>query len=204
MVRIEKITPGHIEGFRHAVDVVARERKYLAFLEAPPLEHTRTFVRDIIAKGYPHLVVLDGEWIVGWCDITPPGRAVMAHVGTLGMGLLSAYRDRGLGRQVMIATLAAADGLWLMFAISAFLDLVGLVLIGRALWPLPAGEDLRGSMTGGLILLAISHLAAGVLIPILAARASRRSGNGDNGKTSELRHAQFHALLGPVPPGRSM
>ena len=35
---IVPIAEAHIAGFRDAVDVVARESKYLAFLEAPPLE----------------------------------------------------------------------------------------------------------------------------------------------------------------------
>lgn len=34
------ITEQYIEGFRSAVDSVAREKKYLAFLEAPPFELT--------------------------------------------------------------------------------------------------------------------------------------------------------------------
>ena len=40
------IADEHIAGFREAVDVVARERKYLAFLEAPPLDDVRRFLAD--------------------------------------------------------------------------------------------------------------------------------------------------------------
>ena len=36
------------------------ERRYLAFLEAPPLEATRAFILDIIEQGYPQLVALSG------------------------------------------------------------------------------------------------------------------------------------------------
>jgi hypothetical protein len=32
---------------------VVRERRYLAFLEAPPIEATRTFVLDHIKRGQP-------------------------------------------------------------------------------------------------------------------------------------------------------
>jgi hypothetical protein len=38
---IISIAEEHIPGFRDALDVVAREKKFLAFLEAPPLEDTR-------------------------------------------------------------------------------------------------------------------------------------------------------------------
>jgi hypothetical protein len=41
---IERMAPQHIEGFHRALDCVARERKHLAFLEAPPLDSTRKFV----------------------------------------------------------------------------------------------------------------------------------------------------------------
>lgn len=34
---IVPIEEKHIEGFWHALDNVARERKYLAFLEGPPI-----------------------------------------------------------------------------------------------------------------------------------------------------------------------
>ena len=42
--QILPITEDHIESFRAAVDSVAREHKYLAFLEGPPMSMTRDFV----------------------------------------------------------------------------------------------------------------------------------------------------------------
>lgn len=106
--RIIPIAEEHIEGFCAAVDCVARERRYLAFLEGPPLDSSRAFVRDNIAQGHPHYVALDGGRVVGWCDITPPGRPVYAHGGILGIGVLPAWRGKGTGRRLMAATLAAA------------------------------------------------------------------------------------------------
>ena len=52
-VAIRRIAAEHVEGFHRALDQVARERKYLAFLEAPAVGETREFV---IAKGYPQFV----------------------------------------------------------------------------------------------------------------------------------------------------
>jgi hypothetical protein len=40
-IRIVPIAAQHVEAFHRALDLVARERKYLAFLEAPPFEATR-------------------------------------------------------------------------------------------------------------------------------------------------------------------
>jgi RimJ/RimL family protein N-acetyltransferase len=108
MIKIEKITPGLIEGFHHTLDVVARERKYLAFLEAPPLDSTREFVFGNINNGNPQYVAKMEDRVVGWCDITRSNRTVHAHCGVLGMGLLPEFRGLGIGTKLINATMAAA------------------------------------------------------------------------------------------------
>ena len=50
---IRPIAEDHIASFRETLDVVARERKFLSFLEAPPLEQMRHFVLNNIKEGYP-------------------------------------------------------------------------------------------------------------------------------------------------------
>ena len=52
VIEIVPITQGHIEGFHKTLDVVARERRYLSFLEAPPFESTRAFILDMIEQRY--------------------------------------------------------------------------------------------------------------------------------------------------------
>jgi ribosomal protein S18 acetylase RimI-like enzyme len=107
--RIAPIAEPHIQGFRAVVDAVARERKYLAFLEAPPLAEVLDFVRGNIERGAPQFVALEGAQVVGWCDIIPNrARPVHFHCGTLGIGLLPECRGQGLGRRLMQQTLAAA------------------------------------------------------------------------------------------------
>ena len=49
-VRIVPIAEEHIEGFRSVLDTVARERRYLGFLEAPSLEEARGFVLRNIGR----------------------------------------------------------------------------------------------------------------------------------------------------------
>lgn len=105
---IVPIAEQHIEGFRAAVDSVARERRYLALLEAPPEADTRKYVRDNIAGGTPHLVALADGKVVGWCDVAVRPRSTQQHSGTLGMGVIGEYRGKGIGRALMQATLAAA------------------------------------------------------------------------------------------------
>lgn len=108
VVEIVPITEAHIESFHRALDFVARERRYLAFLEAPPLDAVRTFILDNIRHNYPQLVALSDGNVVGWCDVLPNPRPINAHVGVLGMGLLPEFRRQGLGKRLITQTLDAA------------------------------------------------------------------------------------------------
>ena len=107
-ISIEPIRAEHVESFHRALDAVSRERKYLSFLESPPLEAVRAFVLDIIGNGNPQFVAIANGKVVGWCDIRRESRPTHAHRGTLGMGILPAYRDKGLGGRLMRQTLDAA------------------------------------------------------------------------------------------------
>jgi ribosomal protein S18 acetylase RimI-like enzyme len=99
----------HIPSYRETVDAVARERKFLALLEARPLLETEKFVLNHIGRGNPLFVVVSGEQVVGWCDIArKENRVVYLHCGVLGIGLLPHFRGRGIGRRLMETTIAAA------------------------------------------------------------------------------------------------
>jgi len=107
-IALMQIREEHIESYHATLDAVARERAYLALLEAPPIEGTREFVRSNVAMGCPHLVAVEDGRVVGWCDATPMARPTMQHCGVLGMGLLPDWRDRGLGRELRRRALDAA------------------------------------------------------------------------------------------------
>jgi ribosomal protein S18 acetylase RimI-like enzyme len=108
-VEIVPIAQDHIESFHRALDFVARERRYLAFLEAPPFESVQAFVLDNIKHGYPELVAVSDGLVVGWCDVVPNPRPIHAHVGVLGMALLPEFRRQGIGGRLMRQTLDAAQ-----------------------------------------------------------------------------------------------
>ena len=108
MIQIERMGASHIGSFHQTLDAVARERKYLTLLEAPPLAQTREFVLDRIARGEPNLVAIAGDQVVGWCDIARHFFPAHAHRGSLGMGLLPAWRGQGIGRRLIDGALALA------------------------------------------------------------------------------------------------
>lgn len=97
-----------IEGAWHCLDVVAREKAYLSFLEGPPIEDSRRYWNGLIDQGHPFQVAVDGGLVVGWCDVTPIARPVLSHIGVLGMGLLPSHRGTGIGRRLLASTLERA------------------------------------------------------------------------------------------------
>ena len=107
-VEIVPITEEHIESFHQPLDFVARERRYLAFLEAPPIDSTRAFILNHIRQRYPQFVAISAGKVVGWCDVTPKSRPIYAHCGVLGMGLLPRFRGQGIGTRLILRTLHAA------------------------------------------------------------------------------------------------
>jgi GNAT superfamily N-acetyltransferase len=99
--KIIPISEEHIESFREAVGSVAREGKFLAFLDAPSLEMSRTFVLENLQGNWPHVVAISEGKVVGWCDITSLHRPVFEHAGALGIGVLAPInkaRAKGLTR----------------------------------------------------------------------------------------------------------
>ena len=107
-VSIRPITEGDIEGFRAAVDLVARERRYLSRMAGPSPDGAAHFVRSNIAHGHPQFVAICDDTLIGWCDIVRSDGDYESHVGSMGMGLLPAWRGQGHGSQLLLATLARA------------------------------------------------------------------------------------------------
>jgi ribosomal protein S18 acetylase RimI-like enzyme len=105
MIEIVPTAPVHIDSFHRALDLVARERRYLAMLEAPPIEEFRDFVQNIIRRRYPQFVALSVGEVVGWCEVLPK---TWPHTGVLGVALLPALRGQGLGQRLIERTLQAA------------------------------------------------------------------------------------------------
>jgi len=106
--QIEPITKEYIIGFREAVDIICREKKYFDYPYAPPLEKMRRYVLNNIKHKYPHFVVIKSDSVIGWCDVLPSLEPINSHCGTLWIGLLPEYRGRGIGDKLIQRTLDAA------------------------------------------------------------------------------------------------
>lgn len=107
-IAIVPIGGHHIEGLRACLDSVARERRYLAQVEAPPLENMVDFVEWNIRTDAAQFVATAGPVVVGWCDIFPSWAPAIQHRGTLGMAVMRDYRRRGVGTRLLTATLEKA------------------------------------------------------------------------------------------------
>lgn len=106
---IEPAIESHFVGLHRAIDLVAREKSYLAFTQAPPLEQSLAFYRGLQSVGAPHFVALEAAEVVGWVDVSPLMGESRAHIGALGIALVPSARHKGLGARLMQA---AIDKSW--------------------------------------------------------------------------------------------
>lgn len=108
-IRIVPTADKYVEGLQRCIDVVAQERRYLAFTEAPAVDAVRGFVQFLATGAGVQLLAVDQtEAVVGWCDIVRNQREGFQHCGQLGMGLLPAFRRRGLGRELAVTAIKHA------------------------------------------------------------------------------------------------
>lgn len=101
-------SPDLAEAFRDALDSVARERRYLLFTEAPPLESVSAFLRGLAERGESQFFAVEGGRILGWCDVIRKDRPGLRHSGQLGMAVVAGHRGRGIGRRLLEAAVLDA------------------------------------------------------------------------------------------------
>jgi ribosomal protein S18 acetylase RimI-like enzyme len=107
-IEITPITQADVSAFRECLDRIAQERRFLALLQAPPLAHMQEFIAEGLRQGVPRVVAKAQARVVGFCDIQPGWPETKRHCGSLGMGVLPAFRGQGLGRRLLESCLALA------------------------------------------------------------------------------------------------
>jgi len=107
-VKIVPTSEMYIEGYYRCLDSIARERKYIGFIQAPPFESSKKFVLLNIENNTPQNVALKEDYVIGWCDIVPGSIEGLTHRGTLGMGVHKDYRRQGIGERLLKRTIDEA------------------------------------------------------------------------------------------------
>jgi RimJ/RimL family protein N-acetyltransferase len=146
-ISVIPIAAEHVTGFWNVLDQVARERKYLAMFEAPPIEQTRVFVLGNIAKGHTQLVALDGDRVIGWCDVLPKALPVHAHCGIVGMGLVPEFRGKGIGGQLLFTALTHAFKEFTRIELTVHADNAPAIALYRS-----AGFEQEGEMQDAVLI----------------------------------------------------
>jgi ribosomal protein S18 acetylase RimI-like enzyme len=108
LVEIVPVAENLAFSYRECLDIVARERLYLAQIEALPLERIQAFVSECVATDAVQFMAVRAGQVVGWADIFPHWAYAVAHCGSLGMGVLPAYRGQGIGRRLLQACMTKA------------------------------------------------------------------------------------------------
>jgi ribosomal protein S18 acetylase RimI-like enzyme len=108
MVEIVYGNQKYFKSFYEALAAVAKERVYIEMLEPPRFEDVAAFQDGLIKKNGPVYYAVEQDKVVGWADIFPEDNPRMSHRGSLGMGLLPEYRNKGLGQKLLAAALKKA------------------------------------------------------------------------------------------------
>lgn len=107
-IKIRPVKESDLESLTDAINSVCHEKWYVATVEGFSLEQSRGFLQRVLENSWPQLVAVDGDHIVGWCDITPNTKTGFTHVGRLGMGVRREHRGKGLGQRLLTACLSLA------------------------------------------------------------------------------------------------
>jgi ribosomal protein S18 acetylase RimI-like enzyme len=108
MLPIVAVQEKYAASYRACLDLVAREKRYLAQIEALPLASIEGFVKASVANDAIQFFALDQQQVVGWADVFPAWAHAVSHCGSLGMGIHPHYRRQGLGRRLLAACIAKA------------------------------------------------------------------------------------------------
>lgn len=104
-IRVVMLAREHFGALHGVIDEVARETRSMSELTAPPVETLNFYLGCMLEQGWPGFVALRGASLVGWCDAQPDPAGARRHVGVVSIALLQCARGRGIGQQLLAATI---------------------------------------------------------------------------------------------------
>ena len=107
-MKIEYASVKLYKSYCEAVTSVCKEGKYLANTSGFSKKQTKSFVEKVISNNYSQFFAIENNQIIGWCDIIPKEQELHKHVGVLGMGIISGFRKKGIGTELMSRTISHA------------------------------------------------------------------------------------------------
>ncbi len=97
-----------IKSYHQCIEEIAKEKKYIARIHPIPFENFKNWQISIIEKDYPQYFAINDDEVIGFCNIFPKQTDAMHHVGELAMALLAAYRNQGIGTELLNNTIKNA------------------------------------------------------------------------------------------------
>ena len=112
-LRIRRFAPGDRASLVQVIDEVCGEGRWMRTSRFEPTPAWAHALDDTVCRDHLLLVAVDGGRVVGWCRTFPAACAREEETASLGIGLLRAYRDQGLGTRMVARSLdwARAQGL---------------------------------------------------------------------------------------------
>jgi RimJ/RimL family protein N-acetyltransferase len=98
----------YLRSFCRAFDAIAREGRYFVRPVGPDRRALRRSTKVALERHHPFFVALDGGDVVGGIHIAFPELPMLAHSGTLVMGLLPEYRRQGIGTRLLRSAMESA------------------------------------------------------------------------------------------------
>lgn len=101
MIQIVYADEVYIPSFAETLDAIAREEIFLEMVQAPPYPEIFDFQAKQIKEKLPVFYAVSDQQVVGWVDVAVSKNPRQRHKGTLGMGILKAFRSQKIGSLLM-------------------------------------------------------------------------------------------------------
>jgi len=98
----------HAPQFSDIIESIAREDEFLQPSDTMSSLSAYRFVEQQLIDNAPMFVAMDGEQMVGWCEVSVSDLPLCRHNGLLSMGVTEAFRRQGVGTHLINKCLAVA------------------------------------------------------------------------------------------------